>query len=150
MSNAGVSVTSATQSCRPAAEPRPRACSRAAAAQSTAARTSGLCSRVSIVRVEGASRRRAAPRSQSVGPPKGGKSPAPVTLGRRSKQVQPSFRMPPARPNPSFNLSANSRSLGPHSAVVYRRTVRPKHPAVVARLTQTLGVTNADHSSAGS
>lgn len=45
-----------------------------------------------------------------------------------------------AWPNPSFNLSANSRVLGPHSAVVYRRTVRPKHPAVVARLTQTLAV----------
>jgi len=40
-------------------KPRPRACNRTAAAQSATARTRGLWSRVSIVRVEGASRRRA-------------------------------------------------------------------------------------------
>jgi len=111
----------------------------AATAQSAAARNTIFFSSAQDLRVVGASRRRTAPRSQFVGPPKGGKCPAPVTLGRCSRQVQPSFRLPPARPNPSFNLSANSRSLGPHSAVVYRRTVRPKRPAVVARLTQTLG-----------
>jgi len=115
---------------------------REATAHSAAARNASLCFSAQVVRVVGASRQRAAPRSQLVGPPKGGKCPAPVTLGKRSKLVQPSFRLPPARPNPSFNLSANSKSLGPHSAVVDRRTVRPKRPAVVARLTQTLGSTS--------
>ena len=110
-----------------------------ASPHSAVARNASLCSSANVLRVVRASRRRAAPRSQSVGPPKGGKCPTPVTLGRRYRLVQLSFRLPPARPNPSFNLSANSRSLGPHSAVVYRRTVRPKRPAVVARLTQTLG-----------
>ena len=112
---------------------------RAATAHSAAARSVSLCSSAQVLRVVGALRRRAAPRSQLVGPPKGGNCTAPATLGKGSRRVQPSLRVLPAWPNPSFNLSANSRPLGPHSAVVYRRTVRPKHPAVVARLTQTLG-----------
>jgi len=113
---------------------------RAATAYSAAARNASLCSSAQVLRAVGALRRRAAPRSQLVRPPKGGNCTALATLGKGSRRVQPSLRVPPAWPNPSFNQSANSRLLGPHSAVVYRRTARPKHPAVVARLTQTLGI----------